>query len=70
VEDPEGDPITFSLASAPPGMTIDSKTGVITWRVSEKYAGTHIVEIVAQDPLGIRVTQKYPLSITMKEGGK
>jgi hypothetical protein len=67
-EDPNGDPLLFSLATAPIGMTIDSKTGIIIWQVNEGNVGNHVVEIAVQDPLGIKVTQKYTLSITMKEG--
>lgn len=67
-EDPDGDPITFSLASAPPGMTIDNKKGVITWQMKDTPAGIYNVEIVAQDPEGRQATQKYSIPIDMQEG--
>ncbi|HUI44963.1 MAG TPA: Ig domain-containing protein [Nitrospirota bacterium] len=67
-EDPDGDPLTFSLASAPPGMTIDNKTGVVTWQIKDTPAGIYNVEIVAQDPEGVQVLQKYSISIDVKEG--
>jgi hypothetical protein len=68
-EDPDGDPITFSLVSAPTGMTIDSNSGVISWPITQESTGNHVVEIAAQDPDGLKTTQKYTLSITLAEGG-
>jgi len=68
-EDPDGDPLSYSFASAPQGMTIDAKTGVITWRIDDKPEGAYAVEIVAQDPDGIKATQKYTLAVTHTEGG-
>lgn len=70
-EDPDGDPVEFSLVSAPAGMTIDAKTGVVAWQIDEKSRGVHIVEISAQDQGGLKGTQKYSLTITLpEEGGK
>jgi hypothetical protein len=69
-EDPDGDPLIYSFASAPQGMTIDAKTGVITWRIDDKPQGVYAVEIVAQDPDGVKATQKYTLSVTHTEGGR
>ena len=68
-EDPDKDPIAFSLSAAPPGMTIDSKTGLITWQVDEKSAGEHIIEVVVQDPAGLKAVQKFSLTINIPEGG-
>jgi len=64
-EDPDGDPITYSLVSPPAGMTIDEKTGVVQWKVGQDQAGNHTIEIVAQDPDGARISQKYTLAITI-----
>jgi hypothetical protein len=69
-EDPDGDPITFSLASAPSGMAIDNKTGLLTWQTKNTPAGVYNVEIVTQDPEGIQVVQKYSISIDTPEGDK
>jgi hypothetical protein len=67
-EDPDGDAVAFSLAMAPPGMTIDSRKGNITWQLRENSSGTHTVEIVAQDPGGMKTSQKYTLTIEVKAG--
>jgi len=66
-EDPDGDPIIYSLVSPPAGMTIDSNTGKIQWKIGGDQAGNHTIEIVAQDPEGARMSQKYTLAITIPE---
>lgn len=68
-EDPDGDPLTYSLASAPPGMSVDARTGMISWSINEKSAGTYVVEVIAQDPGGLRASQKYSLTMTVTEQG-
>ena len=67
-EDPDGDAITYFLASAPKGMTIDSSTGVIEWQIAPESAGAHKIEVAAQDEEGLRAFQRYTLTITMPEG--
>lgn len=66
-KDPDGDALTFSLVSPPPGMTIDPRSGTITWTHSREAAGTHSVEVAAQDPEGLRTTQTYSLTLNMPE---
>jgi len=65
-EDPDGDPITFSLSpSSPQGMIIDPQTGLIQWKIGRSDAGTHSIEVIAADGDEGRCTQKYTLTITM-----
>ena len=64
-EDPDGDPLTYSLTSAPQGMTIDAKTGLITLPIKKEDAGTHDIEVIAQDPQGLKAVQKYSLTINV-----
>ncbi|MCP4353275.1 MAG: hypothetical protein GY795_48105 [Desulfobacterales bacterium] len=40
-EDPDGDPLTFSLTAAPEGMTADADTGMITWTPGAGQGGEH-----------------------------
>lgn len=47
--DPENDPYTFALESAPPGMIIDEKTGRIQWEVPAASAGVYKVKILVKD---------------------
>jgi len=65
-EDPDQDPITFTLTKGPPGMTIDHKTGLIKWAFTDKDAGNYPVEIMASDGEGTGELQSFmlPLSFT------
>jgi len=56
-----GDPApTFSLTTAPAGMTINSSTGLITW--ASPTSGLHNVQVVAQNSAG-SVAQSFQVSI-------
>jgi RHS repeat-associated protein len=61
--DPDGDPLTYSLEVAPPGMTIDPATGLITWPVASAVAGDHQVVVRATEPGGGFDRQSYTLTI-------
>ena len=69
-EDPDGDAITYSFASAPKDMTIDRITGSIVWQFTKKDEGSHAIEVVAQDNEGMRGFQKYTLTITIPKEEK
>ena len=60
--DPDGDPLTYNLKQAPKGMVID-KTGLITWKVSEKESGRFPVTVQVTDGHGGEVL--YNLDITI-----
>ena len=62
-KDGNGDAITYSLAAAPLGMTIDPATGLITWPVSSAVAGDHQVSVRVQTPDGLFDVQNYTLTI-------
>ncbi|TAJ23410.1 MAG: hypothetical protein EPO64_11280 [Nitrospirae bacterium] len=47
--DPEGDPLTYGLDGAPPGMTIDTNTGRIEWRIMAGRRETHRVRVSVHD---------------------
>jgi hypothetical protein len=65
-DDPDGDPVTFSLTpSSPQGMTIDPQTGLIQWKVGPNDAGTHTIEVIAADGDGGKCTQKFTLTIKL-----
>ncbi len=69
-EDPDGDPVTYTLGSSPQGMTIDPHTGLITWTIGGNQGGTHEVEVVATDSGGMKTYQRYTLSITIAKQGE
>lgn len=66
VEDADGDHVSLSLAKAPKGMGIDEK-GRISWEITDKDAGVHPVEIVADDGYGSRTVQSYEINIQKPE---
>lgn len=67
-EDPDGGPVTYSLKSAPEGMSIDSAEGTIRWTATRNDIGIHPIEIVATDAEGAEVIQRYDLQITDLQG--
>ena len=62
--DPEGDPISFSLETAPSGMTIDQKNGRVEWRIPAESKGSFRVKAVAQDDRGGWAFQEFDLTVT------
>jgi hypothetical protein len=67
-KEPDGGSISYSLASAPDGMTIDEKTGRVSWPIKEGSAGLNNIEIVAQSSEGGKAVQRYSLNITLQPG--
>lgn len=62
-EDPDGDPITWSVEGGPPALTIDQR-GVLHWKGSEDDAGGKFtVKVKAADPLGDAGTLELPLDV-------
>lgn len=60
--DPDGDAITYSLASAPSGMVIDG-SGLVGWTPGGSDLGTHEVRVVATDVYGAFTTQVFSLQV-------
>lgn len=71
--DPENDPVTFSLESAPSGMTIDEKTGRIQWEASPASAGVYKVKVLVKDDHQGWASQEFDVtlgnSVTAKREG-
>jgi len=62
--DPDGDTLTYSLTEAPPGMEIDSKTGLITWDVPKEITGKTPFTVSVADGQGGQATQKLTLFLS------
>lgn len=62
-EDPEGDTLTYTLKKAPEGMTIDSKSGVITWQVKPEDKGEHEITVSVSDGQGGEVVVLFTTTI-------
>jgi RHS repeat-associated protein len=61
--DPDGDPVTYSLAAAPAYLTIDPKTGLIFGTPGTSDIGTQSVLLEADDGRGGTTQQRYVLSV-------
>ena len=68
--DTESDSITYSLETAPPGMTIDEGKGTVTWQISPAQIGIHKVRILAKDSQGAIAFQEFDLNLTAPVAAK
>ena len=66
--DAEGDPLSFLLEVAPPGMVIDKETGHLTWQIPPEQIGSHRVRIIAEDGQGGKAFQE--IDLTLPASGK
>jgi len=64
--DPDQDPLTFTLRQGPRGMTIDAKTGLLRWEIRPEDKGIHTIEIEASDNDGAKSIQRYSLAVDFK----
>lgn len=61
--DPDEDILTYSLKSAPSGMTINPKTGLIQWNVPAEFKGKAVFSVSATDGHGGESTQNLAFEI-------
>jgi hypothetical protein len=61
--DPDGDPLTYSLKSAPSGMTIEPSTGLIKWDVPLEFKGKTSFIVLVNDGHGGEATQSFNIEI-------
>jgi len=65
-DDPDQDPVAFSLSLGPKGMGIDREKGLIRWEIRPEDKGTHSVEVEASDPEGAKSLQRYSLAVEFR----
>ena len=66
-KDPDGDPVTFSLSSAPEGMTIDPRSGLIRWEPRDVSGRVEMtVKVAADDGDGGVSYQEFTLTLEMR----
>jgi hypothetical protein len=65
--DPDGDPLTYSLKSAPPGMTVDPATGLVKWNVPPDFIGKALFTVSVADGHGGEATQDLSFEIRPKK---
>ena len=61
--DPEGDAITWSLATAPSGMTVDGGTGAVSWTPAAAQLGPNPVSLTATDSHGASSHQDFTVTV-------
>jgi RHS repeat-associated protein len=66
--DPDGDPLTFSVVSAPAGMIIDAQSGLVRWTPSALQGGTQSVTLQVEDGRGGAATQTYVIAVEQEAG--
>lgn len=62
-DDPNHDPLTYRLASAPSGMTVDNR-GLVSWDPTPSQLGSHAVQLQVEDGQGGETTQSFNLLVT------
>ena len=68
VADPDGDTLTFTLDSAPTGMTIDALTGELVWTPTADQLGGSAVAIVVSDVQGGSARQVFEVRVNNEPG--
>jgi len=61
--DADGDPLTYSIKNAPPGMSIDPGTGRVRWVTSPGTAGKVPFTVVVSDGSGGESTARITVTI-------
>ncbi|WP_182866130.1 putative Ig domain-containing protein [Rhodopirellula sp. JC639] len=62
-EDPDGDPLVWTLLRAPAGMSIDQGTGAIRWTPDERDLGVVSVKLEVADAYGGIRTQSFTIDV-------
>lgn len=61
--DADGDPLSFLLEAAPPGMVIDAETGHLVWKIPPDQFGSQRVRIIAEDGQGGKAFQEFHFTL-------
>jgi VCBS repeat-containing protein/CshA-type fibril repeat protein len=64
--DPDGDDLTFTASGLPPGLTIDTETGIITGTLDPdaSQGGPYTVTVIATDPSGDETSTTFTWNVT------
>jgi hypothetical protein len=65
--DPNGDVLTYSLVTAPAGMTINASTGLISWTPTAGQAGPNNVTVRATDPGALFASQSFTVTVNQPD---
>lgn len=61
--DPDSDALSFSLTTAPSGMSIDATTGLIAWRPNNAHVGSNNVELRVSDANALFASQSFSIDV-------
>ncbi|MGB0712374.1 MAG: putative Ig domain-containing protein, partial [Gammaproteobacteria bacterium] len=65
-EDPESQPLTFSLESGPAGMTLNATGGLVEWQPGTAQAGPNSVELWVTDSAGNVSYQSFTVTVLLE----
>jgi hypothetical protein len=70
VEDPDGDTrFSFRLLEGPDAMTLDTRTGELSWRPDASRPGRYAVTLEVADEHGATSTQRFEIAVRVGGGG-
>jgi hypothetical protein len=69
VHDPDGGPVTVTLAQRPAGMTFDPATSTVSWTPAGTDVGEHPVRLVAVDDEGTATEQAWLVVVSKVDQG-
>jgi RHS repeat-associated protein len=69
-EDSQGNPLTYSLVTAPAGMVINSSTGLVQWAPTAGQLGSQAVVINVSDGQGGGAVQGYSIVVSSTAGSQ
>ncbi|MCU7919309.1 MAG: putative Ig domain-containing protein [Candidatus Thiodiazotropha sp. (ex Epidulcina cf. delphinae)] len=68
--DADGDTLSYSLTTAPAGVTIDGTSGLIAWTPSAAQVGSHAITVQVDDSNGGTATQSYSVTVESAVGNQ
>lgn len=60
---PGSEPLTWHLAAAPPGMSVDPASGLVTWPLAGIAPGDYRVRLEVSDPAGSSAFQEFSVTV-------
>jgi Bacterial Ig domain/von Willebrand factor type D domain len=68
--DPQGAALSYTLVTAPQGMSVDINTGLIKWTPSAGQLGTGSVDVRVSDALGLSADQSFVVAVSAAAGDR
>jgi hypothetical protein len=68
--DPQGAALSYTLVTAPQGMSVDIKTGLIKWTPSAGQLGTGSIDVRVSDALGLSADQSFVIAVSAAAGDR